>query len=82
MPVSTSIEQEGIVISPLLAQRGGALTEAARALFDELGMTSYPKTTGNRGLHVYVRLRPQWDSYVVRSAAVLPARMRFSIRRR
>jgi DNA ligase D len=46
----------------------------AHALFDELGMTSYPKTTGNRGLHVYVRLLPHWDSYAVRSAAVAFAR--------
>jgi DNA ligase D len=46
----------------------------AHALFDDLGMTSYPKTTGNRGIHVYVRLQPEWDSYVVRSAAVAFAR--------
>src|SRR3954468_13431891 len=45
-----------------------------RALLDELGVTGYPKTTGNRGLHVYVRLEPRWDSYAVRSAAVAVAR--------
>lgn len=45
-----------------------------RGLLDELGMTGYPKTTGNRGLHVYVRLEPKWDSYAVRSAAVAAAR--------
>ena len=27
-----------------------------RALLDELGIASFPKTAGNRGLHVYVRL--------------------------
>ncbi len=27
-----------------------------RRLLGELGMSGYPKTTGNRGLHVYVRL--------------------------
>ena len=37
-----------------------------RDLLDELGMTGYPKTTGNRGLHVYVRLLPHWDSFEVR----------------
>ena len=38
-----------------------------RRLFDELGIRSYIKTTGNRGLHVYVRLAPEWDSVAVRS---------------
>jgi DNA ligase D len=45
-----------------------------KGLLDELGVTGYPKTTGNRGLHVYVRLEPRWDSYSVRSAAVAVAR--------
>jgi DNA ligase D len=51
--------------------------EAARevkTLLDELGMAGYPKTTGNRGIHVYVRLLPKWTSYEVRSAAVAAAR--------
>ena len=30
-----------------------------RHLLDELEMVGYPKTTGNRGLHVYVRLEPR-----------------------
>ena len=46
----------------------------ARALLEELGITSHPKTTGNRGLHIYVRLRPRWDSLEVRAAAVALAR--------
>jgi DNA ligase D len=45
-----------------------------RALLAEAGITGYPKTTGNRGLHVYVKLQPRWDSYQVRSAAVAVAR--------
>jgi DNA ligase D len=45
-----------------------------RALLDELGIAGFPKTTGNRGLHVYVRLEPRWDAYEVRSAAVAVAR--------
>jgi DNA ligase D len=45
-----------------------------RGLLDELGVVAFPKTTGNRGLHVYVRLEPRWDSYEVRSAAVAIAR--------
>ena len=45
-----------------------------RQLLGELGITGYPKTTGNRGLHIYVRLQPRWDSYQVRAAAVALAR--------
>ena len=45
-----------------------------RRLLGELGIVGYPKTTGNRGMHVYVRLEPSWDSYQVRSAAVAVAR--------
>jgi DNA primase len=37
-------------------------------------MEAYPKTTGNRGLHIYVRLQPSWDSYEVRAGAVALAR--------
>jgi DNA ligase D len=45
-----------------------------RVFLDELGLAGYPKTTGNRGVHVYVRLEPRWDSYQVRAAAVAAAR--------
>jgi DNA ligase D len=45
-----------------------------RALLAELGITAYPKTTGNRGLHVYARLEPRWDSFEVRAGAVALAR--------
>ena len=41
-----------------------------RGLLEELGLAGFPKTTGNRGIHVYVRLEPRWDSYRVRAAAV------------
>jgi DNA ligase D len=45
-----------------------------RALLDEVGVAGWPKTTGNRGIHVYARLLPQWTSYEVRAAAVALAR--------
>jgi DNA ligase D len=51
-----------------------AAAREVHALLDELGVVGLPKTTGNRGLHVYVRLQPRWDSYEVRSAAVALAR--------
>jgi DNA ligase D-like protein (predicted polymerase) len=36
-----------------------------RRLFDEHGLSAMPKTTGNRGIHIYVRLQPRWTSYEV-----------------
>jgi DNA ligase D len=45
-----------------------------RALLGELGITAFPKTTGNRGLHIYVCLEPRWDAYDVRRGAVALAR--------
>lgn len=45
-----------------------------RELASELNIELYVKTTGSRGLHVYARLEPRWDSYEVRAAAVALAR--------
>ena len=48
--------------------------QRTRALFDELGIRSFVKTSASRGLHIYVRLEPRWDGYEVRAAAVALAR--------
>lgn len=45
-----------------------------RDLLAELGLTGWPKTTGNRGIHIYLRLQRRWDGIQVRSAAVALAR--------
>jgi DNA ligase D len=45
-----------------------------RQVLAELGLAGFPKTTGNRGIHVYLRLLPEWDSYDTRAAAVALAR--------
>ena len=50
-----------------------AATEVRRLLAG-LGLEGFPKTSGNRGIHVYLRLEPRWTSYDVRFAAVALAR--------
>ncbi len=42
----------------------------ARALLDELGYTGFPKTSGGRGVHIYVRVEPRWTFTDVRHAAI------------
>ncbi|WP_410787252.1 DNA polymerase domain-containing protein [Kribbella sp. C-35] len=42
----------------------------ARELLEELGLRGYPKTSGNRGIHIYVRIRPEWSFDEVRHAAI------------
>ena len=38
-------------------------------VLDELGAVGWPKTSGGRGLHVYVRIAPRWGFSDVRRAA-------------
>jgi DNA ligase D len=54
-----------------MAQEAAAET---RRLLDDIGVLGFIKSSGNRGLHVYVRLEPSHDSVAVRSAAVAIAR--------
>jgi DNA ligase D len=42
----------------------------ARMLLDELGMLGFPKTSGGRGIHIYVRIEPRWSFTDVRHAAI------------
>jgi len=42
----------------------------ARELLSDLGMVGFPKTSGNRGVHVYVRIEPRWEFADVRHAAI------------
>ncbi|MHB1010498.1 MAG: non-homologous end-joining DNA ligase [Propionibacteriaceae bacterium] len=43
-------------------------------VLDELGIVGYPKTSGGHGLHVYVRIVPEWGHKDVRRAALAFAR--------
>src|ERR671915_1630312 len=40
-----------------------------REVLDDLGMAGWPKTSGSRGIHVYVRIEPRWGFPDVRRAA-------------
>jgi DNA ligase D len=42
----------------------------ARALLAELGFVGFPKTSGGRGIHIYVRIEPHWTFTDVRHAAI------------
>jgi DNA ligase D len=42
----------------------------AQALLEELGYVGFPKTSGGRGVHIYVRIEPRWSFTEVRHAAI------------
>ncbi|MFC0449390.1 DNA polymerase domain-containing protein [Rhodococcus jostii] len=48
--------------------------DVLQPLLDELGLVGYPKTSGGRGLHVYLRIEPRWDFIEVRRAGIALAR--------
>lgn len=62
-------------------QPGTAFTQAREValdvvhpLLDELGYTGFPKTSGGRGVHVYLRIERRWGFVEVRRAAIALAR--------
>jgi DNA ligase D len=46
------------------------IAAVAHEVLDELGATGWPKTSGGAGLHIYVRIDPQWSFGEVRLAAL------------
>jgi DNA ligase D len=45
-----------------------------KEVLEELGMTGFVKTSGNRGVHIAVRIEPRWDFVQVRHAGIALAR--------
>ncbi|WP_199443896.1 non-homologous end-joining DNA ligase [Umezawaea beigongshangensis] len=45
-----------------------------REVLDSAGLVGFPKTSGGRGVHVFVRIRPEWDFVQVRHAVIGLAR--------
>ncbi len=48
--------------------------EVLKPVLDELGYVGYPKTSGGRGVHVFIRIKPDWDFIAVRRAGIALAR--------
>jgi DNA ligase D-like protein (predicted polymerase) len=46
----------------------------ARAVLADVGLVGWPKTSGSRGVHVWVRIHPRWPFTAVRRAALALAR--------
>jgi DNA ligase D-like protein (predicted polymerase) len=51
-----------------------AAAATAHGLLDEIGLIGWPKTSGSRGIHVYVRIEPLWDFFQTRRAVLAFAR--------
>jgi DNA ligase D len=53
---------------------GKKVAALVREVLDELGFIGWPKTSGNRGIHVACRIEPSWEFPIVRRAALAFAR--------
>ncbi|WP_433826738.1 non-homologous end-joining DNA ligase [Actinoplanes sp. CA-015351] len=51
-----------------------ATAEVVHEVLSELGWIGFPKTSGGRGVHVYVRIAPRWSFVEVRRAVIALAR--------
>ena len=47
-----------------------AVAAVLREVLDEAGLVGFPKTSGGRGIHVAVRIRPEWSFVDVRHAVI------------
>ncbi|MGI8722788.1 MAG: non-homologous end-joining DNA ligase [Geodermatophilaceae bacterium] len=50
------------------------VAQVAREVLGELGAVGWPKTSGGKGMHIYVRIEPRWGFSDVRRAALAFAR--------
>ncbi len=50
------------------------VAHTVRDILDELDLVGWPKTSGSRGIHINVRLMPEWSYYAVRRACLAIAR--------
>lgn len=74
---SLASDELRIDLDPSPGQTFDDIREAAlltRLYFADLGITSYVKTSGSKGLHIYVRVADGYDAFQVRAASVTVAR--------
>ena len=50
------------------------VAHVVRAVLDDLGLLGWPKTSGSRGMHIYVRIEQRWSFDEVRRCALALAR--------
>jgi bifunctional non-homologous end joining protein LigD len=50
------------------------VAQVVRATLDDFGLVGWPKTSGSRGMHIYVRIQQRWGFDQVRRAALAFAR--------
>ncbi|HET9387147.1 MAG TPA: non-homologous end-joining DNA ligase [Gemmatimonadales bacterium] len=50
------------------------VAHVARVVLDDMGLVGWPKTSGSRGMHIYVRIERRWGFDEVRRAALAVAR--------
>src|SRR5438093_13341379 len=50
------------------------VAQIAREVLEEVGLTGWPKTSGSRGMHLFVRIERRWGFDEVRRAALPLAR--------
>lgn len=51
-----------------------SVADTVGELLDEVELVGWPKTSGNRGIHIYIRIEPSWDYIAVRRAGLALAR--------
>ena len=50
------------------------VAQVVREVLDDMGLHGFPKTSGSRGIHINVRITPEWGFTTVRRAALALAR--------
>src|SRR4029079_12247541 len=55
-------------------EASGIAVDVLKPVLDELGLIGYPKTSGGRGVHVFLRIKTDWGFIAVRRAGIALAR--------